>query len=401
MVVRRKPLKLVEKSPTRKPAGGSLVILCPMTKRACARACVVPDCELKGLQKEAVNQHDRPAGQPFEVSQGTIKTWRRCRNKYYYAYIELIEPRRPKLAPLRGTMIGKVLDAMALKRLRKNAPDWRKALEPFAKQYGELFFEERELYGDPIGDVTKIMERYERVYQNDGLTYKPMGKHKDPYEFPIRVSIASGIDFVGHLDKMPTDKQDRVWDMDHKSHKNIPDPEDRFRDLQQVFYQWAMPLSGYPKPAGVIWDYIRTKPPTIPETLKKGGVTQRQNIDTDFETYFGELQRLKLDPRPYSEILAKLKARGWMDFFQRTPLPHPAKELVDNVVAEAIQSAVEIKAIGGVSRVRTIDRTCKQCEYLTICQAELRGLDADFIRKSEYQRNKTPRHIHIMEEGED
>jgi hypothetical protein len=370
---------------------------------------VTNNCQLKGLakdtgsnfQKEAISAHDRTHGHPFEVSQGTIKTWRRCRNKYYYQYVELIEPRRPKLAPLRGTMIGKVADAMALKRLRKNAPDWRKALEPFKKEYGHLFAAEIEQYGDPIADVIKIMERYERVYANDGLTYKPMGKHKDPYEYPIRVAIVSGIEFVGHLDKMPIDKQGRVWDMDHKSHKNIPDPEDRFRDLQQVFYQWAMPLSGYVKPAGVIWDYIRTKPPAIPEPLKKGGVSQRANIDTDFETYFGELQRLQLDPRPYSELLAKLKARGSMDFFQRTPLPHPDKKLIDNVVAEAIQSAVEMKAIGGVSRIRTIDRTCKQCDYLTICQAELRGLDAEFIRKTEYQRIKVPRHVHIIHEGDD
>jgi len=70
-------------------------------------------------------------------------------------------------------------------------------------------------------------------------------------------------------------------------------------------------------------------------------------------------------------------------------------------VAEAIQSAVEMKAIGGVSRIRTIDRTCKQCDYLSLCQAELRGLDADFIRKSEYQPNKAPRHIHLLKEGDD
>jgi hypothetical protein len=45
-----------------------------------------------------------------------------------------------------------------------------------------------------------------------------------------------------------------------------------------------------------------------------------------------------------------------------------------------------------------MDWTCKTCEFRSLCQAELRGVDADFIRKSEFQRQKDPRHIHLLEE---
>lgn len=351
------------------------------------------------MKKGATPQALQKIGDPLETSQSTIKNWRRCRNLYYYRYVELLQRRRPILQLIRGTMIGKCLDAIAVRRTNKKAGPWVKVLDPFKKAYGKLFKEEQEHYGDVIGEVTRIATKYESIYTNDGLTYQK-GIDGNPYELPIRVDLAPGLVFTGHIDKMPIDKQGRVWDMDHKSHKKIPETEDRFRDLQQVFYQWAMPLSGYPKPSGVIWDYLRTKPPTVPEELKAGGLSQRKDIDTTWEVYLGEIQRLKLNPKDYRKMEQILKPRANMDFFQRVQLPGPSPILVKNVVEEARTTAIEIKRIGGVDRTRSIDLDCKRCEYYSVCQAEFRGLDASFIRKSEYQVNQDPRHVHVMDEEE-
>jgi hypothetical protein len=327
-----------------------------------------------------------------------IKTWRRCRNKYYYRFVELLELKRPKLQLIRGTMIGKCLDMIALARIDKKTPKWQLALEPYRKEYGRMFAEEQEMYGDPIGEVERIVGRYERLYAKDGLTYLSAGGGMDPFELPVRVDLSPGIIFRGHLDKMPEDKQGRTWDMDHKSHKKIPEPEDRLHDLQQVLYQWAAPRSGYPKLAGVIWDYIRTKPPSIPEILKRGGLSQRQNIDTDHETYMFEIVKNGLNPRDYAETLNRLKPRGLIDFYQRVQLPNPNKQTIEIVVRDAQASSIEMKRSGGHDRTRMMDWTCKTCEFRSLCQAELRGVDADFIRKSEFQRQKDPRHIHLLEE---
>lgn len=342
-------------------------------------------------------QHDQRVGQPFEGSQSMAKNWRRCKALYGYRYVQLIRRKRPIVQLIRGTMIGKCLDAIALSRLVKKAVNFSKVLESYAKEYAKLFKQEKEYYGDPVGEVIRIADRYHRIYAADGLTYVK-GSHGDPFEFPVHVDIAPGIVYVGHIDKMPTDKQGRVWDMDHKSHKNIPGSEDRFRDLQQTIYQWAMPLSGYPKPAGVLWDYIRTKPPAVPETLVKGGLSQRQDMDTDYETYFGEVTRLKLNPRDYSKMAKILKPRGHMDFFQRVQLPSPSPVLVKNVVDDLRSTLIEIKAIGGTSMVRSIDYTCKGCEFFNLCQAEFRGVDSSYIRKTEYETNPDPRHIHVQED---
>lgn len=349
-------------------------------------------------KKKVTPQALQKTGDPLEVSQSTIRNWRRCHALYDYRYVQLLRHKRPILQLIRGTMIGMIFDVMVLARVEpKKKHDWRKVLVPFEKQYGKLFRDEQEYYGPIIQEVTRIAVKYEQIYATDGLKYDTV-KGVDPFELPIRVDLAPGIVFAGHIDKMPTDKQGRVWDMDHKSHKSIPDTEDRFRDLQQVFYQWAMPLSGYPKPTGVIWDYVRTKPPTIPEELKAGGLSQRKDMDTTWEVYLGEIQRLKLDPKEYKKMEQILKPRGNMDFYQRVQLPTPSPILIKNVVEEAKITAIEIKRLGGVDKVRSIDMTCKRCEFYSLCQAEFRGLDASFIRKSEYETNPEPRHVHAMDD---
>lgn len=351
----------------------------------------------RAVKTQAESQHDKLVG-PFESSQSMIKTWRRCRYKYGKRFVDLLELRKPKLQLIRGTMIGKCIDLITKARCHpKLKIDWRTALDPYRKEFGRMFQEEQELYGDPIGEVERIVGRYERLYATDGLTYLAPDQ-EEPFELPVRVDLSPGIVFTGHIDKMPRDKQGRVWDMDHKSHKKIPEPEDRLHDLQQVLYQWAAPQSGYPKLAGVMWDYIRTKPPAVPELLKKGGLSQRQNIDTDHETYMAAIRENKLDPHNYAEILNRLKPRGLIDFYQRVSLPSPNKEMVNKIVADAQSSSIEMKRSGGYDRTRTLDWTCKTCEFRSLCQAELRGVDADFILKSEYQRQKDPRHIHLLEE---
>lgn len=359
-------------------------------------------------KKDTTPQALRKQGDPLEVAQSTIKTWRRCRAQYDYRYVQLLERKRPVVQLIRGTMLGKCFDALALNRSVKIKSPVDKVvsfvLDPYIKEYGKLFNEEQEYYGDIIGEVSRIANKYAQVYKDDGFTYLtppravPRSPTGHPYELPVRVDLASGIVFTGHIDKMPQDKHGRVWNMDHKSHKNIPDAESRFSDLQQVFYMWAMPLSGYPKPTGVIWDYVRTKPPAIPEQLKNGELTKRKNIDTDYDTYLGEIARLGLNPQDYLEILKPLKERGYIDFFQRVQLPAPNPQLIKNVVEDAKASALEIQQKGGYDKTRTIMRECKSCEFYNLCQAEFRGLDASFIRKTEYQVQKEPRHIHIVKE---
>jgi len=311
----------------------------------------------------------------FEVSQSRVRAWRRCRRQYGYDFVQKIQPKRPRIQLIRGTIIGECLDEAT-----KRKPNIESVLKPYTVKYKNLFAEEREVYGTLLDDVRGIVGRYRRLYQNDGLKYTKYGS-----EVELKFDLTKGITFSAHLDKYPQDSQGRWWVQDHKTHKKIPTEEDRFSDIQLTLYHWAAPLAGLPQPIGVMWDYIRTKMPTVPEVLVKGGLTRRKDIDTDYETYMGAIKENGLNPGDYAEILGRLKAEGQSQFFHRVWLPKPNPNMVSTLVQELILTALDMKAHHEDVQPRTMTTFCKSCKFFTLCQAELRGLDTEFVRKSEYE----------------
>ncbi len=308
------------------------------------------------------------------VSQSMIKTWRRCHKAYEYRYVQRLQKRKPELPLLRGTIIHECLDSLVSRK------PYSRVLDKYSKEYNKLFEAEKEEYGNLIEEVTRVVDNYRMTYKNDGLKYTkgPDGKK---YEIRVEADLAKGVTFQGHIDKLPVDRQGRLWIMDHKTHKVIPDEATRFTDLQTAVYMILLPLSGGSNPDGVLWDYIRTKPPTIPEQLKNGELTRRKNLDTDYNTYLGEITRLGLNPSDYTEELEKAK-QNEKSFFQRVFLPKPNAIMLKQVHDDLVSTAKEIKSKPDTARNLTKD--CAWCSYFNLCQAELRGLDAGFIRKSEY-----------------
>lgn len=276
-------------------------------------------------------------------------------------------------------MIGECLDQAVTGR------SWENLLARYRKQYGKLFKEEQEMYGTLLEDVDRIVRNYMGVWGKQGgfKGYICDDKTGNPYEVELNLVLPSGIPFVGFIDKMPVDKEKRVWVLDHKSHKNIPDEEARFGDLQTLLYMWAAPLCGYPKPVGVVWDYLRTKPPSVPEVLKSGEMSRRENIDTTWDVYSEALVEAGLDPDSYADMQEKLKGRE-AKFFQRVFLPHPSDTMVKAMVEDVDNTAREIQK-NMDDGTRTMNKDCSWCQFYLLCHAETRGLDAAFIRKAHYE----------------
>lgn len=312
----------------------------------------------------------------FVVSWSRLKTWRRCHKQYQYKYVEKLARRKPKLPLIRGSILGEMINMHAIKGGRKTPED---VLMKYHRQYRKLFREEKEMYGDIIGECRRIFEGYARAYKDDPLQMVRT-------EALVTVDLGSDIRFIGYVDKIAKDKRGLLWVLDHKTHKAIPNEDARFQDLQLVFYVWAW-NEQYPNEAvsGIIWDYLRTKPPAIPELLKNGELSQRANIDTDYVTYLRAIKDNKLDPDDYADILKQIKRREG-GFFRRVQLPHPSTKMIEQIVKEAKDTAIEMRNLGGVLVDRNMTRDCPHdCDMFEICQAELRGLDANFIRKAHYK----------------
>jgi hypothetical protein len=326
------------------------------------------------------------------VSWSRVKTWRRCHKQHDYKYNQRLQRKKRSIPMLRGSILGEMLDARAITsmpNMPKKSP--LAVLKKYAKEYAKLFLEQREKYGNVPEDVRILFEGYERKYANENLKYLSVE------EF-IAIDLGKDIRFIGYTDKRVEDKNGLAFLMDHKTHKVIPNDDQRFSDLQNVFYIWAWNENNKTRPVqGFLWDYIRTKPPTVPEQLKNGELTQRANIDTDYWTYLAEIRRLKLDPKPYAETLARLKQQSDRTYI-RVSLPNPSKTMIKLITDDLKETANQIHGGRSNSKDRNMTRMCpSDCDFYQLCSAEIRGLDAKFIQKTEYEERDPDEHQEVEE----
>lgn len=299
-------------------------------------------------------------------SHSKVRTWRRCPKSFDYKYNQSLTRKVAPGALTRGVVFHEMLDSVVM------GTDWNTPLDEYKKVYNGLWAEEAEQYMPPE-ELESLFHRYRAKWAGDGLDFQ--GKSEITVEVEHR-----GLKFKGIIDKLPLDKEKRLWVMDHKTHKILPDENARFSDLQTVLYYWAVRENGT-TPDGVLWDYVRTKPPAIPEVLKSGGLSKRANMDTDYETYMKAIQENNLNPEDYSDMLAKVKNNI---FFKRVYLPKPNEQMIQNVVADFFDTAQEI--VDAKRYPRNMSRDCKSCSYYQLCSAEVRGLDTDFIVKQMFNK---------------
>ncbi len=325
--------------------------------------------------------------QPEHISFSEVSSYRRCPKQWEYRYLKRIKRKFKGVRLLRGEILHEMLNAYVNSKIIKgyDGNDPWDVLEEYADKFGAYFEEERDMHGDIIGDCGKIFEGYLRKYRKDPLTYEA-SEIKVELDLSKLGSGAINVTFIGFIDKIARDAQDRRWIVDHKFLKSIPTADDRFAELQLLLYVWAYGMEN-PKDKldGVCWDYARAKAPTEPEVLKSGELSKRKNLDCDPYTYLKVIRRERLDAKQYVDMLELLEGKE-DTFFERVFLPKPSTNMIIEVVNDFLQTAAEIQAKrdGGRCARSMSTFNCNTCEFRTLCEAEVRGLDSDFIMKSEY-----------------
>ncbi len=316
------------------------------------------------------------------VSQSEINLFRKCMKAHDLRYRERLERKRPVIPMLVGKILHEMIhNHVMAKKLTTFDRDAWDALDKYAEQYKKFFAEEKEEHGDIVGNCERLFLSYLAKYKNDDLTYEES-------EIFVATDLADDLRFIGYIDKIAVDKQGRRWIMDHKFMKNIPDAEARFHELQMLYYIWAWNRFNPDKPVdGLCWDYMRTTPPTMPDVLKSGELSQKASLRCDRATYEAEIKRRKLDPKPYQPFLAKLEQKDKM-FFDRVFLPAPPKKQLDQIVADARTTALMIRHMKGIAPKSMSKFNCQGCTYKPICEAEIRGLDVKFVKKKHFKRKE-------------
>lgn len=309
----------------------------------------------------------------FQCSQTKINAWRRCK---YYAFLRYVEGLRKRFKdrPLQfGTLTHLVLEVDA------NGGQPFKALTTATKEQ-KLFASEREELEQIAGDVRVIMRDYFEYWDQAPANKQllPIKRKGKSAEHQIFVSIAPAIQLEVRLDLLAERGSGGIFLVDHKTFRQKPSDDHRWRSLQANLYKKAADLAEI-KLDGMCWNYIRSKPPTLPQVNKNGSLSLKR-LDTlpGALKIFAKAQKLEIPSRMMDTAIKNRSSWFMRDFmaFRGTTV----KLMFEDFVETARDMAQNL----GVQKAKTIDRHCDWCEMEAICRAELQGGDVKYIKEKEY-----------------
>ena len=313
----------------------------------------------------------------MKISQSKLKTFRRCPKQYEYKYIEGLEPTRKSVPLALGNWINSMLEA------HYKGEDWLETYGELTHKFNGFLAEEKEHYGDLPGISARLMNGYMDFWEEEDKNLEIISVEED-----FEVDIGKGLLFKFKPDMIVKDKRDGViscWD--HKSNKTLPDTEWRNTDIQSTLYLWALNQLGI-KVDQFIFNYIRTKPPTVPRMTKAGRMS-KVKIETDYPTLksFIEENDLVIDDN-LQTWLDNLKANS--NFYKRISIAKP-QLLTNTMIEELYSTATMINFMDSdddLAYYRVLNKACDwDCSFQDLCNADLMGSpQANQIRKQRYQK---------------
>ena len=262
-------------------------------------------------------------------------------------------------------------------------------------EYDKMFPEEREYYGNLPSDLRTVFDGYKKFYEVEDLYFRYTMIEAELGPVPLTEYTSLTI----RPDKVAEDiRNDKTFLFESKTGRSIPSEDYRLWDMQTFLYIWGMRELGL-KINGIIWDHIRSKVPTVPRLLKNGALSEAKNIDTTYDTYYRAIVENGLDPEAYSEYLGTLKGKD-NKFYRRVKLPVKEKMLLP-VVESAKRTSLEIHHLGTLPPSKNVSRTtCGMCSFRPICEAELLGLDVEYVKNNQF-RPRPPREGEEVEISEE
>lgn len=298
---------------------------------------------------------------------------------YHLKYTEKLRRRR-KSRPLQfGSIVHEVIEAGA------NGEDPFEHLDSINLENEKLFTAEKEMYGELIEDIRVIMGEYFEYHDdNRGLRYiRRQGKSAE-HEFIV--PIADGIYMTGKIDALGKTRNNLRWLVEHKTFSQEPKEEDRWRNYQGAVYLKAMEMMGWPECDGILWDYIRSKPPSSPRLLKNGTLSTAR-CDTLPTVVRAVIKEHGLDVSDYNTLIANAEENR-KSYFKRIFAPVNQKT-VDYVFGMFVNTAQEIADEQDTRKEMNIGKHCGWCDFEAICRARMTGSDEDFIKEREYYVSET------------
>jgi hypothetical protein len=261
----------------------------------------------------------------LNLNQSRVKHFRRCQKQYSFRYDyaglyggkknQEMVPKSKKLPLYRGSWMHALQEALhhqwagdesfkitfgeGKQAIEIEGVTWMHVQDALAERFNAMFEEERYELGELDVECEAMFKRYIRFWKEDMNTYSvatlPNGKPAIEFmvEAPLDKFGIKGAQFKGKIDVMiEDDEYGGLWLWDAKWVKTIPPPDERMMSPQALLYVWALRECYGLDVRGFVFNYGRTKPPAIPQVLKRGVLSTKKSMDTDQLTYLHAIKDL-------------------------------------------------------------------------------------------------------------
>lgn len=328
-----------------------------------------------------------------------LKQYLTCPKSAQYKYAERLKARRltSRETPLhRGTWLHELLQA------HYEGRDWKEVHAENVRKFNLLMDEEREDLGDLPTECARIMRSYLWHYgvsKDDPLHgWEVLGAEVTLEA--VWPDSEDGLDIYRCRVDLLVEDEYGLLIVDHKTHKTLPGHTFRVLDAASPLYIWAARESGY-EVRGFLWNYLRTKAPTIPELVYVGKPNERLStkaVDTDWPTYARAIKTHGLDhtAEPYRSRLRTLKSQRWNPLAPYAPSTSPFfdrkilekdDDMIARVVATAMRTRDRMHADFDDYEIteRNMGRPCDWCRFRDLCTTEMFGGDGMRLRRQQFR----------------
>ena len=344
------------------------------------------------------------------VSVSQIQTFLSCAKKWEYGYIEEITPRVERAYLTIGKLchVGMQVAMQTLWELQ-NSPNndidithtmYTNAIMAMIDKFNEYMGKTSHL-DEEIPDLEQVLSDARSVFiqtldEFDPLKYDVVSVIRGGEEIPALelhfvVPCKGSKGLHGYIDAILREKETGfIWCTDYKFRKSLSPDEDEAFNIQNSVYAFACQKMGIPITGTMTWQHVNT-PAAEPQVLKDGKMS-RSKIKTTWSAYRGACIRAGIDPADYEEeMVPKLSEIEW---FRAVREYRNAETIATiwNTCVVPVSMAVAKSRKPGANNYRSLyPWNCKMCQYQSVCQAELRGYDADAIRLREYTKRSHTR----------
>lgn len=341
------------------------------------------------------------------ISVSQLQSFLSCKKKWEYGYVEEITPRVDRAYLTVGKLChrGMQVAMQTAWKDQHNNPNcdyktlgrwktWRGAGIRAIEDEFNVYLDTTPLLQEEIPDLNKMAEDAVSVFAQAFEEFEPWkyevmtvckgGKPTPALELHFKVPCIPTKGMHGFIDAILRDTETGfVWCTDYKFRKSLSPDEDEANNIQNAVYTYACQKMGIDITGTMTWQHVNT-PAVDPQMLKSGAVS-RAKIKTTWARFSQFCLNNGVFPGEYEEEMKeKLSDIEWY----RATYEYRNPETVERIWKECVlPGAKAIKAAKGKNacNFRSLyPWNCKMCQYQSLCQAELRGYDADYIRSNDY-----------------